>query len=122
MARLPSFISTTPPGPPPEPLERALLPPRGINAAPNQALLVENDESLLKSFREWLENEGYAVRTALNTVEGLRLFRDCAPFNVVLINYYVPQNNGDKIGPLDFARSVGWKIGDRLVYDKNENH
>jgi len=32
------------------------------------------------------------------------------------------QNNGDKIGPLDFARSVGWKIGDRLVYDKNENH
>ena len=32
------------------------------------------------------------------------------------------QNNGDKIGPLDFARSVGWKIGDRLVHDKSENH
>jgi CheY-like chemotaxis protein len=60
-------------------------------------LLVENDESLLTSFREWLEKQGYAVRTASNTEEGLRLFRDCGPFNVVLINYYVPGHKGGKI-------------------------
>lgn len=37
------------------------------------------------------------MRTASNTEEGLRLYRDFKPFNAVLINYYAPPKNGDKI-------------------------
>jgi CheY-like chemotaxis protein len=97
MGHLLSFIDTTPPCQPPERPEPPLTPTRSINASPKSALLVEDDKSLLSHFRTWLEKEGYAVRTASNTEEGLRLYRDCAPFNVVLINYYIPQNEGAEI-------------------------
>jgi CheY-like chemotaxis protein len=60
-------------------------------------LLVENNKSLLELFERVLEERGYAVRKATNTEEGLRLYRDCAPFIVVLIDYCVPQSNGVKI-------------------------
>jgi CheY-like chemotaxis protein len=66
-------------------------------AFPKSALLVENDDSLLNFLRTSLKNEGYAVRTAANSEEGLRLYHDFAPFNVVLIDYYVPPSNGVKI-------------------------
>ena len=82
MAHLPSFLYATLPLHRPE--------PQSINASGKSALLVEDHESLLSSFKEWLERDGYAVRTASNTKEGLRLYRDCRPFNVVLINYYIP--------------------------------
>jgi len=58
---------------------------------------VENDEHLLNFFRRSLTDEGYAVRTAADSEEALRLYHDCAPFNVVLIDYYVPQKNGSGI-------------------------
>jgi len=74
-----------------------LPPTRSITASPKSALLVENDESLSNCFRRHLERDGYVVRTALNTQEGLRLFCDFKPFNVVLIDYYAPRSNGDKI-------------------------
>ena len=75
---------------PPEPHSP---PTKNINASTKTALLVENDESLLSFLRSFLKNDGYAVRTAKNSEEGLRLYRDCAPFNVVLINYCVPPSN-----------------------------
>jgi CheY-like chemotaxis protein len=75
-----------PPGPP----DQFLPPARSITTSPKSALLVENDEALLGFFRDWLGREGYGVRIASDTEEGLRLFRDCGPFNVVLINYFVP--------------------------------
>ncbi len=87
----------------PEPPEPPLPPPRSINASPKSALLVENDESLLSFLRTSLKHEGYAVRTAANSEEGLRLYRDCAPFNVVLIDYCVPPKYGvviDHCAPL----------------------
>jgi CheY-like chemotaxis protein len=85
------------------PLAAPLPPPRSINASPKSALLVENDEHLLNFLRRSLTDEGYAVRTAANGEEGLRLYHDCAPFNVVLINYCVPPSNGigiDYLAPL----------------------
>src|SRR5580704_5364082 len=87
------FETPQPPEPtnPPEPY---LPPTKNINASTKTALLVENDESLLSFWRSFLKNDGYAVRTAKNSEEGLRLYRDCAPFNVVLINYCVPPSNG----------------------------
>lgn len=93
MGYLHSFIDTTRPCQPPESPESA-LPPQSINASKKSALLVENDESLSNFLRRCLKDEGYAVRTASNTEEGLRLYRDCAPFNVVVIDYCVPQCNG----------------------------
>jgi CheY-like chemotaxis protein len=74
-----------------------LPPPRSINASPKSALLVENDRLLLNLLRRSLKNEGYAVRTAANSEEGLRLYRDCAPFNVVFIDYCMPHSNGVEI-------------------------
>jgi len=88
---------------PPEPPETLFPAPSRINASPKSALLVENDESLLNFLRRSLTDEGYAVRTAANSEEGLRLYRDCAPFAVVLIDYCVPQRSGigiDYLAPL----------------------
>ena len=103
MAHLLSFIDTRPQFETPQPPEPHLPPTKNINASPKTALLVENDESLLNFLRSSLKNDGYAVRTAANSEEGLRLYRDCAPFNVVLINYCVPASNGvgiDYLAPL----------------------
>jgi len=52
---------------------------------------------LLKIIKEFLEREGYVVRSARNGAEGLRLYGFCAPFDVVLIDYCVPQTNGVEI-------------------------
>jgi CheY-like chemotaxis protein len=81
----------SPPEPPSSP------PTKSIGASPRSALLVENDESLLNFLRRSLTDEGYAVHPASNSEEGLRLYRDCGPFNVVLIDYCVPQNDGGNI-------------------------
>ena len=91
MGHLLSGIERRPPCPP----------ARSINSSPKSALLVEDDESLLGLFKEWLGEKGYSVRTASNTDEGFRLFRDFAPFNVVLINYYAPQREGASVDCLE---------------------
>jgi CheY-like chemotaxis protein len=97
MAHLLSFIDTRPQLETPPPPESSLPRPKSINTSPKSALLVENNKSLLELFERVLEERGYAVRKATNTEEGLRLYRDCAPFVVVLINYCVPQSDGVKI-------------------------
>lgn len=100
MGYLLSFIENTPPGQPHESPEPSLPPTRSINASPKSALLVENDECLLNFLRRWLKDEGYAVRIASGSEEGLRLYRDFGPFNVVLINYCIPKCKGYGIDPL----------------------
>jgi CheY-like chemotaxis protein len=111
MAHLLSFIDTTPQFEVPQPPEpSSWSPARSINASPKSALLVENDESLLKLLKTLLKNDGYAVRTAANTEEGLRLYHDFAPFNVVLINYYVPPENGAGIDYLAPRQTHGIEL------------
>jgi CheY-like chemotaxis protein len=97
MAHLLSFIDTRAHVETPRPPEPSLPPTKSINASSRSALLVENDESLLNLLRTSLKDEGYAVRIASNSTEGLRLYRDCAPFNVVIIDYSVPQSDGVQI-------------------------
>lgn len=97
MAHLLSFIDTRPQSEPPEPAEARLPPTKSISACSKSALLVENDESLLTFLRRSLKDDGYTVRTASNSKEGLRLYRDCAPFNVVIIDYCVAPSNGVEI-------------------------
>ncbi len=104
MAHLLSFIDTRPqyetpqpPEPRSQPEPPSLPPTKSINTAPKTALVVENDEILVKLLRRCLEDEGYTVRIASNTEEGMRLYGDFAPFNVVIIEYDAPQRNGVKI-------------------------
>jgi CheY-like chemotaxis protein len=116
MAHLLSFIDTRPQfetALPPEPPSPRFPPTKSINASPKSALLVENDKSLLKLFENVLEGRGYAVRKASNSEEGLRLYRDCAPFIVVLINYCVPQSDGvenDYLAPQTYGIELAMAI------------
>ena len=89
-----SFIDSTPPHQPHQHPEPSLPPTRSINTSAKSALIVESDESLSAFLRRRLKDEGYAVRTASNSEEGFRLYRECAPFNVVLIDYFVPHRSG----------------------------
>ena len=88
------FIDSTPPHQPQQNPAPSPPPTWSINSSAKTALLVESDESLSTFLRRRLKDEGYAVRTASNTEEGLRLYRECAPFNVVLIDYFVSQRSG----------------------------
>jgi CheY-like chemotaxis protein len=101
MAHLLSLIETNPQlekTDPPQPVqtpETPSTPDKRKNAPLKTALVVlENDESLLHMFKRWLEDEDYKVTFAANSEDGLRSYRDCAAFNVVLINYCVPRRKG----------------------------
>lgn len=100
MGHLLSLIDKTPPNLPPGGSESPLTQTRSIKASPKSALLVEDHESLSNFLKTCLLNEGYTVRSASSSEEGLRLYRDFGPFNVVLINYYVPERKGACIDPL----------------------
>ena len=78
-----------PPNPPSPPL-------KSITAASHTALIVAN-ESLVTFLRRCFDEEGYTVRIASNTNEGLRLYRDFGPFNVVVIEYDAPNCDAVKI-------------------------
>jgi CheY-like chemotaxis protein len=91
---LTSSIDTRPLVKPPQPPEPPLPTTKSINASSKSALLVEDDKSLLNFLKRSLKDEGYVVRTASNTEEGFRLYRECAPFSVVLIDYCVPKSDG----------------------------
>ena len=100
MGYLLSFIDSTPSNSPHGDLEPSLPPTRGINGSPKSALIVEDDAVLSGFLKRCLNDRGYSVRTASNSGEGLRLYRDFGPFNVVLINYYIPERKGLCIDPL----------------------
>lgn len=100
MGHILSLISKTPPSLPPGGSEPPLPQTRSIKASPKSALLVEDHESLSNFLKTCLMKEGYTVRSASSSQEGLRLYHDFGPFNVVLINYYVPECNGGGIDPL----------------------
>lgn len=102
MGHLLPYIATTAPGQVPERSESHLVPTTSINIPSKSALLVENNESLLHLLRRNLVELGYTVRTAPNTKEALRLYRDFAPFNVVLINYCIPERS-DIDGGIDYC-------------------
>jgi CheY-like chemotaxis protein len=107
MGQMLSLLGNTPSGTPPDP---PLPQASSITASPRSALLVENDKSLLRSLRHLLEREGYVIRTASNGAEGLRLFRDCAPFNVVIINYFVPPTEGGQVDCLAFQQTTSMEL------------
>ena len=60
---------------------------RSITSCRRSALVIENHDSLMIYFLRVLKDKGYAVRTAADADEGLRLYRECGPFGVVVVNY-----------------------------------
>jgi len=105
MGHLLAYIATTTPGqfgPDAESTSRSTPATTSINVSSRSALLVESDKSLLEMLRRYLKEMGYTIRTASNTEEALRLYRDFGQFNVVLIDYYIPENNGIE-SPIDYC-------------------
>jgi CheY-like chemotaxis protein len=71
-----------------------MVSPTSINALKRSALIVEQNTSLSRMFAAHLKHEGYVVRTACKGEDALRLYRDCAPFDVVLVDYGMPRKTG----------------------------
>jgi CheY-like chemotaxis protein len=57
------------------------------------ALVVEAHDKVLELVVRWLKAVGFAVLTARTADEGLRLYGECGPFDVVMISYS-PKLNG----------------------------
>jgi CheY-like chemotaxis protein len=70
---------------------------RGINDLHRSALVVENNRSLSATFATLMKHEGYAVRTACDCEEGIRLYMHCAPFSAVIVDYSLPGNGFDLV-------------------------
>ena len=59
---------------------------------PKSVLVIEDYDQVLGLVVRWLKVMGYAVHTASNGDEGLRLYRECGPFDVVMISHSGKQN------------------------------
>jgi CheY-like chemotaxis protein len=70
------------------------LPPTAIeiNDSQRSALVIENDRYLSATLATLVKHEGYAVRSARDCEEGIRLYRHCAPFFVVIVDYSLKGN------------------------------
>jgi len=64
-----------------------MVPPTPMTGRNNSALVIEYNKSLSKMFTAFLKSDHYLVRTAYQSDDALRLYRDCGPFEVVLIDY-----------------------------------
>ena len=65
-----------------------------MNGGNKSALVIEYNESLSRMFTAFLKFDHYLVRTAYDSEDALRLYRDFGPFQVVLIDYRMPRKNG----------------------------
>jgi CheY-like chemotaxis protein len=90
---------TVVPAPLQAPLPRwSVLPPMDspipMNGRNKSALVIEFIPSLSRMFTAFLKSDHYLVRTAFQSEDALRLYRDCGPFEVVVIDYRMPTKNG----------------------------
>ncbi len=79
---------------PRRPVLSLMVPPTPMNGRNKSALVIEHDHSLSRMFKKLLECEHYVVRTARDGEDAVHLYRDCAPFEVVLIEYGMPRKHG----------------------------
>lgn len=59
-----------------------------------KALIVDDDEVILKIVSSWMKNSDWKVVTACNGKEALDLYVEKKDFNLVLTDYNMPQMNG----------------------------
>ena len=62
--------------------------------APVTILLVDDDPLIRLLGRELLEQRGYQVKVAGDGVEALRLYRTLGKVDLVILDYYLPDQNG----------------------------
>jgi CheY-like chemotaxis protein len=76
------------------PVLSPMVSPTPMNGRNKAALVIGYNKSLSRMFTAFLKSDHYLVRTAYKSEDALRLYRDCAPFEVVLIDYRMPKKNG----------------------------
>jgi CheY-like chemotaxis protein len=79
---------------PRRPVLSLMVSPTPMNGRNKSALVVEYNQSLSGMFTRFLKSDHYLVRTAYKSEDALRLYRDCGPFEVVLIQYGMPNKDG----------------------------
>ena len=68
-----------------------------IDSVPSKTVLCVDDEKIgLRVRKIMLESRGYAVLTATNGPEGLKVF-DENPVDLVVLDYYMPDLNGGEV-------------------------
>lgn len=92
MGQVLPFLATPPSGSSPRQ-------PKNQNDS-RRVLIVESDTVLQKYFKERLQRGEYTVRIATTAQQGFQLFQDFGPFNVVVIDYFIPETEHDRIDPL----------------------
>ncbi len=71
--------------------------PRTPRRPPIKILLVDDDPLICSLGRELLENLGYRVEVATAGPEALRRFRKKGRTDLVILDYYLPGENGPEI-------------------------
>jgi len=67
--------------------------------------IIEDDEAVRYLYQVKLEKDGYAVQSAINGVEGLKLIESYQP-DIVLLDLMLPQMSGDEM--LTEMRKYPW--------------
>jgi CheY-like chemotaxis protein len=75
-------------------LSPPMVAPTPMNGGNKSALVIEYNKSLSRMFTAFLKSDHYLVRTISKSEDALRLYRDCGPFEVVLVDYRMPKKNG----------------------------
>ncbi len=87
--------------------DETLLGPAAATAPPPnevRILVLDDIQTNRRMFREILHNEGYTVAEARSSAEALRLLEQSLetdrPFNIVLVDYQMPETDGRQFGAL----------------------
>jgi two-component system, cell cycle sensor histidine kinase and response regulator CckA len=68
-----------------------------VKKRPTTILLVDDDPLIRGLGRELLEHLGYRVETAGNGSEALEKFQSMGEVDLVLLDYFLPDQNGDQV-------------------------
>jgi CheY-like chemotaxis protein len=83
------------------------------------ALVVEEHDQVLGLVERLLQQMGYAVCTTRNGGEGLRLYRECGPFDVVVISYS-PKHDGVELATDILKKNPRQKMIITTTYSSKE--
>ena len=81
----------------------------GVSQTMNQVLIIDDEKSIVESLSSILKEEGFAVFSAMDGVEGLALFEQVRP-KVVLLDVWMPEMDG-----LDVLRRIREKDNEAVV-------
>lgn len=79
----------------------------------HKILLVDNEQELLNSLMEFLQEENYEVHLARNGVEGIELLNEAGPFSLIISDYRMPYMMGDEF--LKQAKKISFNTPRMLI-------